>query len=129
MHADVAARHGEGVDGGVVNHEEVEFALVARADRDQLVTELVEIGLDFRVVQIARVGIDVAHDGAPERLFLLVGKVLPRHLAQIGRSAARTGWMARVNASRVRSINSQRGEGSGETSTFRLGCRNSLQGS
>jgi len=26
----------------------------------------------------------VAHDGAPQRLFLLVGKILPRHLAQVG---------------------------------------------
>ena len=84
MHADVAARHGKGVDGGVVDDEEVEFALVARADRDQLVAELVEIAFDFGVVQVARVGVDVAHDGAPQRLFFLVGKILPRHFAQIG---------------------------------------------
>jgi len=84
VHADVAARHGEGVDAGIVDDEEIEFALVARADRDQLVAELVEIGFDFGVVQIARVGIDVAHDGPSHRLFFLVGKVLPRHLAQIG---------------------------------------------
>jgi hypothetical protein len=64
VHADVAARHGKGVDAGVADDEEVEFALVARADRDQLVAELVEVGFDFGVVQIARVGVDVAHDRA-----------------------------------------------------------------
>jgi hypothetical protein len=82
--ANVAAWHGKRVDRGIVDHEKNEFPLVAGTDRDQLVAKLVEVGFDFRVVQIARVGVDITHDGAPQCLLILVGKILARHFTQVG---------------------------------------------
>ena len=83
MDADVAARQGEGIDTGVVHDEEGEIALAAAADRDQLVAQLVEIGFGHRIVEVARIGIDVAQYRAAQRLFFLIGEVLARNLAEI----------------------------------------------
>ena len=76
MDADVAARQGEGIDAGIVDDKKREITVIAGADGDELVAQLVQVGYGFRDVEIARVAVHIVQDGASERGFVLIGKIL-----------------------------------------------------
>ena len=65
MDAKVAARHGKGVDGSVVNGKEIEADAGIAACRRQPAADLVQIALDFGVVQVGR--LSLIHISEPTR--------------------------------------------------------------
>ena len=67
---DVAAREGEGVDGVVGNREELEVLLGIAGGHDQAKSELVQVVVDLRVLQVPPLGADLAHHGLADLALL-----------------------------------------------------------
>ena len=70
VHADVAARQCERVDLRIGNAEELEVLLDVLRRGDQPMAELVEVVVDFRIVDVGAVRPELADDRLAELAFL-----------------------------------------------------------
>ena len=70
VYADIAARHGKGVDGVIVDREELEIQRRFRAVLDQPGAQLIEVIVDLGIVQVLLAGANLQHALPPDLAFL-----------------------------------------------------------
>ena len=81
MDADMRRRESKGIDGWILEHEEVENALISRTVGNQSIAQFIKVGFDYRVIQVMGIRINALHDGAGQGLFLFVGQISAGRLA------------------------------------------------
>jgi hypothetical protein len=91
VHADVAARQGKGVEGGVAQGEELEVAARLGGGRGQAGAQRIQIGGDLDIVDVGRLAqADVAHDRLADAPLHLRRQVGAEASPRSGRPSART---------------------------------------
>jgi hypothetical protein len=87
MHADVAARQGKGIQGGIAQGEELEILARLGSGRGQAGAERIQIGGNLDIVDVGRLAqADVAHDRLADAPLHLRRQIGPRSFAQIGQA-------------------------------------------
>ena len=83
VYTDIATGHGEGVDTRIIERKKLETEPRILAESGQPSAQLVEIGLDVIVVEIADFALpDLLHDLLANLLFQHERQLLPRHIPQ-----------------------------------------------
>ena len=100
--ADVAARQRECVDLRVGHREELEVLLRVARRGDQAVAELVQVVVDFRVVQVAALRADLPDDGLADLALLRRRQPDLRRVAEVGQRRCGAGRPAAMVERRVR---------------------------
>ena len=82
--ADIAARQRERVDRGVGHREELELLPALRNGGDEPMAELVQVVVDFRVLEVSARGADLPDDHLADLVFLRERERRLRLFAQVG---------------------------------------------
>ena len=93
--ADIAAQHGERIDGWIAHDEEFNFHPGVGPGRDQAPAEFGHVGREFRIVEKGRIAAQVAIVGLADSLFQLRRQRGRGLVAEIGQVLRRRGHDAR----------------------------------
>lgn len=83
VHPDVAAHEGEGVDGVVLHHEEIDVAAGSVGGGEQARAQRRDVVGDLGVVDVVLVDAHLAHDAVADRALLGVGQRRRRGVTQV----------------------------------------------
>ena len=86
MHADVAAHEGEGVDGFVLHHEEIDVLAPAFRNGEEARADRRDIVRHLGVVEVGGIDAHVAHDAVADGALLRVRERGGGGVAQIGQA-------------------------------------------